>query len=121
MPEFSHPTTGRIEYREIWSDSVRDGGGLGPIFFAREYGKRDPLAFQINSKSRASEGEVAAVIAPLLDADDLFVRMAAADALGRLGQPSSVPALQARRRVEAESRVVNTIDAALRAIGAAGK
>lgn len=70
---------------------------------------------------KGREGEIAAMIAPLLDADDLFVRMAAADALGRLGQPSSVPALQARRRVEAESRVVNTIDAALRAIGAAGK
>ncbi|HET7457591.1 MAG TPA: M1 family aminopeptidase [Gemmatimonadaceae bacterium] len=63
------------------------------------------------------EAEVAAAIVPLLDADDLFIRQAAADALGRLGQRASVSALQTRRRVEAESRVLNAIDTALRALG----
>ena len=35
-------------------------------------------------------------------------------------QRSAVAPLEARRRVEAESRVVNEIDAALQALGAAG-
>ena len=65
------------------------------------------------------QAEVAAAVTPLLDVeDDLFVRDAAARALGELKQPSSVAALEARRRVEAESRVVNTIDAALAALRA---
>jgi HEAT repeat protein len=59
------------------------------------------------------EAEVASSITPLLDADDLFVRSAAATALGHLGQVSATQALQARRKVEAESRVINLIDAAL--------
>jgi aminopeptidase N len=64
-------------------------------------------------RSKGHQAEVAATIVPLLNADDLFVRGAAATALGRLGQSSAVGALQARKRIEAESRVVNLIDAAL--------
>ncbi|HEX8850729.1 MAG TPA: M1 family aminopeptidase [Gemmatimonadaceae bacterium] len=65
------------------------------------------------------QAEVAAAITPLLDVeDDLFVRDAAARALGELKQASSAAALEARRKVEAESRVINTIDAALAALRA---
>jgi aminopeptidase N len=65
------------------------------------------------TRAKGHEAEVAVAVAPLLDADDLFVRSAAAVALGRLGQASAVDALVARKRVEAESRVINLIDAAL--------
>ena len=66
------------------------------------------------ARSAGHQSEVAAAVAPLLDTeDDIVVRIAAADALGELKQASSVAALEARRRVEAESRVINTIDAAL--------
>jgi hypothetical protein len=64
-------------------------------------------------RARGREAEIALLIVPLLDADDLFVRIAAAKALGPLGRISAVQALQARRRVEPESRVINAIDAAL--------
>lgn len=59
------------------------------------------------------EAEVASTVTPLLDAPDLFVRVAAASALGKLGQRGSVQALERRRRIEPESRVINKIDAAL--------
>jgi aminopeptidase N len=65
------------------------------------------------ARAEGHQAEVASTIVPLLDADDLFVRGAAATALGQLGQRSSIDALEARKRVEAESRVVNLIDAAL--------
>ena len=64
-------------------------------------------------RAKGHEAEIASSIVPLLDNDDLFVRSAAAAALGQVGQPSAVQALEARRRIEAESRVVNVIDAAL--------
>jgi aminopeptidase N len=66
--------------------------------------------------ARGREAALAAALAPLLDAEDLFIRQAAARALGELGQSSSVASLEARRRVEAESRVINDIDAALAAL-----
>ena len=62
------------------------------------------------------EAELAIAIAPLLDADDLFIRSSAARALGALGQPASIPALVARQAVEAESRVINAILGALTAL-----
>ncbi len=62
------------------------------------------------------EPEVAVALAPLLAADDLFVRSAAARALGVLGQASSIPVLEARQAVEAESRVINVILGALAAL-----
>lgn len=64
-------------------------------------------------QARGREAEVASTVTPLLDAPDLFVRVAVANALGKLGQPGSVAPLERRRRVEPESRVVNRIDAAL--------
>jgi len=63
------------------------------------------------------QAEAARVLEPLLgEQGDIFIRIAAAEQLGALKQASSIPALEARRRVEAESRVVNAIDAALAAI-----
>jgi aminopeptidase N len=62
------------------------------------------------------EGELAAALVPLIDVDDLFVRRAAVQALGKLGQASSIAPLEARRRVEPESRVLNDIEAALAAL-----
>lgn len=71
----------------------------------------------LTARAAGHEAEVAAAIEPLLNADDdIFVRIEAARALGELKQQSSIAALEARRKVEAESRVVNTIDAALAAI-----
>ena len=66
--------------------------------------------------ARGREAELAAAIAPLLDADDLFIRTDAARALGELGQPSSIAALEARQAIEAESRVINVILGALAAL-----
>ena len=69
------------------------------------------------SRAAGHEAEVAALIEPLLNVDDdLFIRTEAAGALGELKQQSSIAALEARRKVEAESRVINTIDASLAAI-----
>ena len=65
------------------------------------------------ARAAGREAQAAAAVGPLLDADDLFVRAAAARALGALGQPGSVAILEARRSREAVSRVVNAIDAAL--------
>ncbi|MFL5561990.1 MAG: M1 family aminopeptidase [Gemmatimonadaceae bacterium] len=68
-------------------------------------------------RAAGHEAEVAAAIEPLLNVDDdLFVRTEAAGALGELKQQSSIAALEARRKVEAESRVVNVIDASLAAL-----
>jgi aminopeptidase N len=62
------------------------------------------------------EAELAAAVVPLLDADDMFIRTDAARALGSLGQSSSIPALEARQAIEAESRVINVILGALAAL-----
>ena len=71
----------------------------------------------LGARAAGHEAEAAAAIEPLLNVDDdLFVRNAAAAALGELKQQSSIAALEARRKVEAESRVINTIDRALAAI-----
>jgi HEAT repeat protein len=63
--------------------------------------------------ARGHEEEIAHRLEPLLSDPDLFIRAEAAQALGALGQRSSVAALEARRRVEAEGRVVQVIDQAL--------
>lgn len=68
----------------------------------------------LTARAAGREGEVAAAIEPLLNVeDDIFVRIEAAGALGELKQQSSIAALEARRRVEAEGRVINVIDASL--------
>ena len=70
------------------------------------------------ARSRGREPELARELAPLLDADDAFIRAAAARAFGTLGDASAIPALEARRTVEAESRVLTAILGALAALRA---
>ena len=70
----------------------------------------------LTRRATGREAELAAALAPLLHADDLFIRTAAARALGTLGQASSIAALEARLAVEAESRVINVILGALAAL-----
>jgi aminopeptidase N len=67
-------------------------------------------------RAAGREAELATALAPLLNADDLFIRTAAARALGRLGQRSAIPALEARQAIEVESRVINVILGALAAL-----
>lgn len=62
------------------------------------------------------QASAAAAIEPVLDAPDFYSRASAAQALGTLGQESSLPALEGRLKVEAESRVINAIDAAAKEI-----
>ena len=57
------------------------------------------------------------VLVPMLDDPDPFIRAAVAGALARLGDASTVGALQARRSVERELRVRNAIDQAVRRLG----
>ncbi len=59
-----------------------------------------------------------AALTPSLGDRDLFVREAAAQALGTLGSQGSVEPLESRKRVEAEGRVLTAIDDALAAIRA---
>ena len=114
--------------RDSWRDLSRrnavralamiDSPEAGPMltrFLASSVSRNTRVAAieSLVKQSKGHEGDVASTIVPLLDADDLFVRGAAATALGGLGQASTVSALQARRKIEAESRVVNLIDAAL--------
>jgi aminopeptidase N len=68
------------------------------------------------ARSSGHEAELAHALVPVLDAPDFTLRAAAAQALGQLGQRASIAPLEARRAVEAESRVINVIDAALEAI-----
>ena len=86
----------------------------GTIRETRQAAVHTLLALAAGDTARTAE--LVPALLPLLDADDLFVRQTAANALGQLGQPSSVAALERRRRVEAESRVINEIDAAVEAI-----
>ena len=57
------------------------------------------------------------VLVPMLDDPDPFIRAAVAGALARVGDASTVAALQARRAVEHEPRVLNAIDQAVRRLG----
>lgn len=71
-------------------------------------------ALAIGARDQAPD--VAKVIEPLLQSDDIFVRQAAASALGELGQTSSLGPLQRQLQVEPESRVINEINAAIERI-----
>jgi aminopeptidase N len=86
-------------------------------FSATRYARQAAIAALVaQAKRTGREADAAAAIAPVLNAPDFYSRAAAAEALGTLGQRSSAAALEARRGVESESRVINTIDAALAAI-----
>ncbi len=70
------------------------------------------------NKARGREAELARILEPLLNDAFYQVRQSAAGALGRLGQKSSLAALNARAKVEAESRVLGAIQQAIAAINA---
>ena len=101
---------GRIDTPEAW------GMLLSQLARATRRESRQAAIAALLARSTGREAELATALVPLLESDDLFIRQDAAAALGRLGQPSSIGALEARRRVEAESRVANVIDAALAAL-----
>ena len=101
---------GRIDTPEAWSLLTTH---LAPT--TRRESRQAAIAALLG-RSAGREAELATALVPLLESDDLFIRQDAAAALGRLGQGSSIAALEARRRVEAESRVANVIDAALAAL-----
>ncbi len=65
------------------------------------------------ARASGAEAELAGALAPLLGSEDLFVRIAAAQGLGSLGVSVGVAPLEARKQVEAESRVITALDAAL--------
>jgi aminopeptidase N len=69
------------------------------------------------ARAAPSDTSDARFLEPLLGDDDLFIRSAAAAALGRIGAQHSVTALEARRAVEQEPRVRTAIDQAIRRIG----
>jgi aminopeptidase N len=69
------------------------------------------------AQASSSDTSAARMLEPLLGDDDLFIRSAAAGALGRIGARNSVTALRARRTVEEEPRVRTAIDQAIRRIG----
>jgi aminopeptidase N len=102
----------RVDTPESWSATLR--------FLATGTSRRTRDAAIASLVTRASgrEPELATALAPLLNSDDLFIRTAAASALGRIGQRSAIPALEGRLAIEAESRVINVILGALTALRA---
>ena len=74
---------------------------------------REAAIASLLARSKGREAELAQALVPVLNAPDFYSRADAAAALGQLEQPSSIAPLEARRRVEAESRVINAIDAAI--------
>jgi HEAT repeat protein len=74
---------------------------------------RVAAAEAIAARSRGREAETAAALVPLLDDDDLFMRIAIVRVLASLGDAAAIPALEARLAVEMESRVINVITGAI--------
>ncbi len=81
---------------------------------ARE--SRNAAIESLAARASGNEALIASRLEPYLHDPDQFIREAIARALGELGQTSSIAALEAQRRVELESRVVNAIDAAIERI-----
>jgi aminopeptidase N len=69
-----------------------------------------------SARETSRQDSAAAELSPFLDDPDLFVREAVAQSLGALAAKSSESALESRKRVEAEGRVLSAIDDALSAI-----
>jgi HEAT repeat protein len=69
-----------------------------------------------SGRETSLKDSVAKELSPDLDDPDLFVREAVARSLGALAVPSSAPALESRKRVEASGFVLTAIDDALTAI-----
>lgn len=96
-----------VESRALIVEHLRDGARPGRIA-------------AINAlAAHGGRGDTAALrsLEPLLDDEDPFIRAAVAGALGRVGSPSTIARLQARRAVEQEVRVRNALDQAVRRLG----
>jgi aminopeptidase N len=131
-PQGAMPFIRSMLGRESWVDVEREAAifALGQVDAPETFGMlsqylssrwtrpvRTAAITTLVQRAKGREAEAARAIEPLLNEEsDLYVRQAAANALGELKQASSIPALEARRRVEAESRVANDIDAAIQAI-----
>ena len=119
--------------RDSWLDIERTSGVLALEFvdtpeawnmllpylaFTTDRHTRQAAIATLTAKARKDgrQADAAVAIAPVLDAPDFYSRASAAQALGALGQEASLPALEARLKVEAESRVINAIDAAAKEI-----
>ena len=70
----------------------------------------------LTRKAKGREAELAKMLEPLINDEDFQVRQSVAQSLGQLGQTSSIPVLEARAKIEAESRVLGVIQAALKAL-----
>ncbi len=117
--------------REEWRDLARVAAleGLARIRSAESRalilehigeGPRQGRVAAINAlAAHGTRGDTAGsrVLVPMLDDLDPFIRAAVAGALGRVGDGSTVAALQTRRAVEQEPRVRNAIDQAVRRLG----
>ena len=77
---------------------------------------RRARAARADSAGATRAAALGARLVSLLDDPDPFLRQDAARALGRLGATSAIPALERRRAIEPEGRVLTDIDAALAAL-----
>jgi aminopeptidase N len=117
--------------RESWTDMVRTQALLAlaatrsPDAFATAAQYLGPTTKRqtrlaavtvLVSSANGREGEASRDLVPLLNDDDLFIRSGVADALGKLRAPGSLGPLQARRAIEAEGRVVQSLDGAITAL-----
>jgi len=72
--------------------------------------------FMERSRPQAHAGELVSLLTPFLSDDDPSTRVAAARELSNAKIPAATATLEARKRIEADARVLDEIDASLRAI-----
>jgi len=127
-PELALPVIDRVLRRDSWADIERAQAMLAlalvdtpaawrttmrHLSAGTSRATRQAAIESLAARARGRESELAAALVPLLDVDDPFIRVAAARALGVLGERSAIAPLEARQRVEAEGRVLNAILGAL--------
>jgi len=74
------------------------------------------VVFMDHSRPRAIDAELVSLLTPFLSDDDPSTRLSAARELSHGKIPAATAALEARKRVEEDARVLDRIDASLRAI-----
>ncbi len=127
-PDRARPVIDDLLQRDSWLDVLRssaiealaDVGGPDAVPALEKYlgpgnkrASREAAITGLLRNARGREPALARTLEPLLSDADHYIRVDVARALGELGQAFSIKALEARRGVELESRVVNAIDAAL--------
>ena len=95
------------ESRALIAEQLGDGGRAGRVAAIEA----------LTAQSARGDTATSHRLQPLLDDADPFIRAAAAGALGRVGDPTAVTALRARRALEQEPRVRNALDQAMRRLG----